>query len=425
MTDIAHARHQHHGHEPAPAGLETDPVCGMSVDPATRAPSRRPCRPRRISSAERAAASGLSPNPSALSATGRRPRRRPPAGALWTCPMHPEIVRDGPGGCPICGMALEPMTPAAGDESSPELADMTRRFWVGVALSVPLLVMAMAEHVVPGWHQALASRTAIWVQLALATPVVLWCGAPFFRRGWQSLVNRHLNMFTLIALGTGVAYLYSLVATLAPRHLPGLVPRARGRRPGLFRGGCGHRHAGAARAGARTARPLADIRCDPRAARPCAETRPPRRAGRHRARCRSRLGDAGSAVCACRPGEKVPVDGVVVEGSSAVDESMITGEPMPVEKGPGDKVIGATVNTTGGFVMRAERVGGDTLLAQIVAMVAAAQAVARPDPATGRYRRRHGSCRRSSPSRPSHSQLGRCSARRRRWGSRCSTPSRC
>ena len=134
--------------------------------------------------------------------------------------MHPEIVRDGPGGCPICGMALEPMTPAAGDEGNPELADMTRRFWVGVVLSVPLLVMAMAEHVVPGWHQALASRTAIWVQLALATPVVLWCGAPFFRRGWQSLVNRHLNMFTLIALGTGVAYLYSLVATL----LPGMFP---------------------------------------------------------------------------------------------------------------------------------------------------------------------------------------------------------
>ena len=122
----------------------------------------------------------------------------------------------GAGSCPICGMALEPMTPAAGDESSPELADMTRRFWVGVALSLPLLVMAMAEHVVPGWHQALASRTAIWVQLALATPVVLWCGAPFFRRGWQSLVNRHLNMFTLIALGTGVAYLYSLVATALP-----------------------------------------------------------------------------------------------------------------------------------------------------------------------------------------------------------------
>ncbi len=134
--------------------------------------------------------------------------------------MHPEIVREGPGSCPICGMALEPMTPAAGDESNPELADMTRRFWVGVVLSVPLLVMAMAEHVVPGWHQALTSRTAIWVQLALATPVVLWCGAPFFRRGWQSLVNRHLNMFTLIALGTGVAYLYSLVATL----LPGIFP---------------------------------------------------------------------------------------------------------------------------------------------------------------------------------------------------------
>ena len=260
MTDTAHARHAASRPRARGGGTETDPVCGMSVDPATarhRADHAgreyffcgARCRERFVAEPERFV--GDQPAPAA---GGCR------QGALWTCPMHPEIVRDGPGSCPICGMALEPMTPAAGDESNPELADMTRRFWVGVALSVPLLVMAMAEHVVAGWHHALTSRTAIWVQLVLATPVVLWGGAPFFRRGWQSLVNRHLNMFTLIALGTGVAYLYSVVATLRPRHLPGLVPRPRGRRAGLLRGGRGHRHAGAARAGARTARPLADHR---------------------------------------------------------------------------------------------------------------------------------------------------------------------
>ncbi|HEX2151257.1 MAG TPA: heavy metal-binding domain-containing protein [Stellaceae bacterium] len=205
------------------AGQVTDPVCGMSVDPATarhRAEhagreylfcSAR-CRERFVAEPERFI--GDKPAPPAA-----------PEGALWTCPMHPEIVRDGPGSCPICGMALEPMTPTAGEESNPELADMTRRFRVGVVLSLPLLVMAMGEHFVHGWHSALTSQPAIWIQLALATPVVLWCGAPFFQRGWQSLVNRHLNMFTLIALGTGVE-MESASVTLVGGDLRGIV-RAR------------------------------------------------------------------------------------------------------------------------------------------------------------------------------------------------------
>ena len=241
-----------------------------------------------------------------------------------------------------------------------------------MALSAPLLVMAMAEHVVPDWHHALASRTAIWVQLALATPVVLWCGAPFFQRGWQSLVNRHLNMFTLIALGTGVAYLYSLVAALVPGIFPPSFRRAEGGVPVYFEAAAvivtlvllGQVLELRARSQTSSAiRALLDLA--------------PKRARLVEPDGSERDVDLASVqpgqLLRVRPGEKVPVDGVVVEGGSAVDESMISGEPLPVEKGPGDKVTGATVNATGGFVMRAERVGSDTLLAQIVAMVAAAQ----------------------------------------------------
>ena len=230
--------------------------------------------------------------------------------------MHPEIVRDEPGSCPICGMALEPMTPTAGEAENPELADMTRRFWIGAALSAPLLGMAMAEHFGPhSLHAALTSPLAVWVQLILATPVVLWGGAPFFRRGWESIANRHLNMFTLIALGTGVAYLYSLVAALAPGIFPASFRTPEGDRAGLFRGGGGHRDAGAARAGAGTARPLANLERDPRPARPRAEACAP---GPRRTAARRDI--ALDAVVPgnrlrVRPGEKVPVDGVVLEGT--------------------------------------------------------------------------------------------------------------
>jgi Cu+-exporting ATPase len=290
----------------------------------------------------------------------------------YTCPMHPEIVRPGPGACPICGMALEPRTVTAKEEENPELRDMTRRFWVCVALTVPLLGIAMGD-MLPGMpvKSALPLGRLEWLELILATPVVLWGGWPFFQRGWASIVNRSTNMFTLIAMGTGVAYVYSVVATL----LPGLFPpafREMDGRPAVYF------EAAAAittlvllgqvmelRARSRTGaaiRALLDL--SPKMARvvrngaeqdiPLEQVKP---------------GD----LLRVRPGEKVPVDGVVVEGASAVNESMITGESVPVEKTVGAKVIGATVNATGSFVMRAERVGSETLLAQIVQMVGKAQ----------------------------------------------------
>ena len=292
----------------------------------------------------------------------------------WVCPMHPEVVRDEPGSCPICGMALEPREGAAtGDEDNPELRDMTRRFRVSVVLAVPLLIVAMGD-LIPGRPlEGLASpRVLGWLKLLLATPVVLWGGWPFFVRGWQSVVNRSLNMFTLIALGVGVAYVYSLVATLAP----GIFPPS-------FRGGGGrvdvYFEAAAVivalvllgqvlelRARSRTGAAIkALLGLAPKTARridkdggeedvPLDEVQP---------------GD----LLRVRPGEKVPVDGTVVEGKSSIDEAMVSGEPIPVEKGAGDRVIGATVNGTGALVMKAERVGAETLLAQIVRMVSEAQ----------------------------------------------------
>jgi Cu+-exporting ATPase len=300
--------------------------------------------------------------------------RGPTAGeVLWTCPMHPQIVRKEPGNCPICGMTLEPMTPAAGDAVSPELRDMTRRFWVGVALSVPLLVIAMAEHFDKAALDALISpRLLVWMQLILGTPAVLWGGWPFFQRGWASIVSRRLNMFTLIALGTGVAYVYSLVAALAPEIFPASFRDPDGQVPLYFEAAAvivtlvllGQVLELRTRSQTSSAiRALLDLA--------------PKRARRLRADGSDEDVPLEDVVpgdrLRVRPGEKVPVDGVMLEGHSAVDESMITGEPVPAEKNPGDKVTGATVNTTGSFVMRAERVGSDTLLAQIVAMVAEAQ----------------------------------------------------
>ena len=292
----------------------------------------------------------------------------------WTCPMHPEVVRDEPGSCPICGMALEPRTVTAEEAENPELADMTRRFWVGVVLTAPLLIFAMGRHI-PAVESAIPHglmRWANWIELLLATPVVLWCGWPFFVRFWDSLRYRSLNMFTLIGLGVGVAYGYSVVATVAPH----LFPQS-------FRDEMGHvgvYYEAAAvivtlvllgqvmelRARSRTGAAVrALLGLAPKTAR--------------RVESNGREADVpleqvqpGDRL-RIRPGEKVPVDGVVVEGSSSIDESMVTGEPLPVEKGPGDRVIGATINATGSLIMRAERVGKDTLLAQIVSMVAQAQ----------------------------------------------------
>jgi Cu+-exporting ATPase len=287
--------------------------------------------------------------------------------------MHPQIVRTEPGSCPICGMALEPMTPTAADAENPELRDMTRRFWVGVVLSVPLLAMAMADHLAkPALDAVIVPRLAVWIQLILGTPAVLWCGWPFFQRGWASLVARRLNMFSLIALGTGVAYAYSVVAALAPQIFPVSFRGPHGEVPLYFEAAAvivtlvllGQVLELRARSATNSAiRELLDLA--PKRARLVREDGSEEDIPLEQVMPGNRL--------RVRPGEKVPVDGAVLEGHSTVDESMITGEPVPVEKSPGDKVTGATVNATGSFVMRAERVGSDTLLAQIVRMVAEAQ----------------------------------------------------
>jgi Cu+-exporting ATPase len=279
--------------------------------------------------------------------------------------MHPQIQRPGPGACPICGMALEPMTPAGGDTANPELRDMTQRFWVCVGLVVPLFALAMAGDFV-------TLRSPAWVELLLATPPVLWGGWPFFERGWRSIVSRRLNMFTLIALGTGVAYVYSLVAALAPRIFPPSFRTPGGEVPVYFEpaavivtlvllGQVLELRARSQTGGA--IRALLDLA--PKRARLVRDDGSESDIALEEVVPGNRL--------RVRPGEKVPVDGTVLEGHSAVDESMITGEPMPVEKSPQDKLTGATLNTTGTFVMRADRVGSDTLLAQIVQMVAEAQ----------------------------------------------------
>ena len=291
----------------------------------------------------------------------------------YVCPMHPQIVRSEPGNCPICGMTLEPRTVSAGDEASPELIDMTRRFWISVALALPLILIEMSD-MIPGQPlaRAMPASTRTWIELVLATPVVLWAGAPLFVRGWQSIVKRSLNMFTLIGMGIGVAYGYSLFAALFPNLFPDSFRATDGSVPVYF-------EAAAAitalvllgqvlelRARSNTSSAIkALLGLAPKTARVV--------------RADGREEDIGldhvvpGDRLRVRPGEKVPVDGVVEEGTSAVDESMVTGEPIAVEKKPGDRLIGATVNGTGGFIMRAERVGSDTLLAQIVRMVSDAQ----------------------------------------------------
>ncbi len=289
----------------------------------------------------------------------------------YTCPMHPEVVQDGPGSCPKCGMALEPVAATGAEEEDPELASMTRRFWVSVILSVPVLFLAMGEHVGIPVHSWIAPRTGTWIEMFLATPVVLWGGWPFFVRGWRSVVTWNLNMFTLIGLGTGVAWVYSIVATLIPEVFPsafrdngvvavyfeaaavivtlvlvGQVLELRARRA----------TSGAIKAllglSAKTARIVRDDGTEEDI--PLEEVK---------------IGDK----LRIRPGEKIPVDGSVLDGRSNIDESMITGEPIPVEKRAGDRAIGATINQTGALVMEAEKVGSDTMLAQIVRMVSEAQ----------------------------------------------------
>jgi P-type Cu+ transporter len=364
---------------PVPAGrlLGIDPVCGMKVFEKPDAIHRKYkgttyyfCNP---SCAEKFEA-----DPEKfIKAPGSEPMHRPaPAAAaqakdVWyTCPMDPQVRQKGPGPCPICGMALEPVEPTAAEAPNPELVEMTRRFWVSVALTVPLLALAMAE-MIPALRHALAGRWATWVQLALATPVVVWGGWPFFVRGWRSIVTRSLNMFTLIAIGTGTAYLYSVAATLAPGVFPESF-RMGGRVAIYFEAAAvitalvllGQVLELSARA--RTGNAIrALLGLAPKTARLILPGGAEHDVPLEHVRPGDRL--------RVRPGEKVPVDGVVEEGSSSVDESMLTGEPIPVEKTSGSKVTGATVNATGAFVMRAKRVGADTMLAQIVRMVSQAQ----------------------------------------------------
>ena len=305
-----------------------------------------------------------------------------PTKTEYTCPMHPAVVRAGPGSCPICGMALEPRTATVKEDNS-ELRDMKRRFWISLALTAPLLAIAMSSMLAPRAFKG-STATAIlpWLELILATPVVLWCGWPFFERGWASLVNRSTNMFTLIAMGTGVAYLFSVVATLFPQIFPPSF-RTMGNRPDVYF------EAAAAivtlvllgqvlelRARSQTSsaiRALLDL--SPKMARVVTSSEDGSDNNERDIPLENvKRGDR----LRVRPGEKIPVDGVVLEGTSAVDESMITGESFPVEKSAGARVIGATVNGNGSLVMRAERVGSETMLAQIVQMVSQAQRTRAP-----------------------------------------------
>ena len=399
-----HSRHEHLPH-PGTSRTGKDPVCGMTVDLDRPKGGKALFEGREIGFCNSNCKARFEADPHRYLGEQRPPDPSAPAGTKWvcpmdpeidadkagpcpkcgmalepasltrtewTCPMHPQIVRDAPGSCPICGMALEPRTVSL-EEENPELQDMSRRFWVSVVLTVPVFLLGMSDllptHPV---QNALSSRTIAWIELVLATPVVLWGGWPFFQRGWTSVVNRRLNMFTLIALGTGVAYVFSVVATLAPELLPAAMRTAHSGVPVYFEPAAvivtlvllGQVLELRARAKTRGAlKALLGL-----AAKTARRVQPD---GQERdvPLATVQPGD----VLRVRPGERIPVDGVVVEGRSSVDESMLTGEPVPVEKEPGSRVIGGTVNGTGSFLMRAERVGEATLLAQIVRMVGEAQ----------------------------------------------------
>jgi len=351
------------------AATAVDPVCGMTVDPATaanRAAHRghdyffcsAGCRTKFVAEPDRY--------------LGDKPQPAPVVpGAIYTCPMHPEVRQEGPGSCPICGMALEPETVTAEAPVNHELIDFTRRFWVGLVLTVPVFALEMGGHLT--WlAMRIPGQTSNWIQFALATPVVLWAGWPFFQRGWASIRNRSLNMFTLIAIGVGAAWIYSVVAVLAPALFPAAVRRMDGSAPVYFEAAAiitvlvlvgqilelraREQTSGAIRA-------LLDL--TPKTAR----------------RVRDDGGDEDVTLdlvavgdrLRVRPGEKVAVDGEILDGRVTIDESLVTGESMPVTKEVGDKVVAGSLNKTGSFVMRADKVGADTLLAQIVQMVARAQ----------------------------------------------------
>lgn len=378
----------HHAHNHADAqaahgdghgAIVLDPVCGMKVD--TRTAQHRyelGGTPYHFCSARCLARFKADPD-RYLNPPDHDPAVQSPAmgtlaqaaeGTIWTCPMHPEIRRAGPGQCPICGMALEPLEPTLDEGPNPELIDMNRRFWVSALLSLPLVILTFGAELL-GW-EPIPMRQSMWVQLGLATPVVLWGGWPFFERFWASLKTRNLNMFTLIGLGVGVAFGYSVIATFAPQIFPASLRTMGGLVPVYFEAAAvittlvllGQvlelRARSATGAAIRALLGLA-----PKTARRVRDDDSEEDVPLEHVH----VGD----ILRVRPGEKVPVDGVVIEGHSSVDESMISGEPVPVEKLPGAKVTGATVNGTGSLLVRAERVGRDTMLSQIVRMVADAQ----------------------------------------------------
>ncbi len=358
-----------------------DPVCGMSVDP-TKAKFRAGyagkdyffcgagCRTKFVAAPEKYAGQKAATSRHSHHHDAASPQSAPAAETIYTCPMHPEIRQKGPGSCPICGMALEPVHATREERQNPELIDMTRRFWVGLALTLPAFALEMGGHIAD-LHRLVSPAISMWLQFVLSTPVVLWAGWPFFERGWTSLVNRSLNMFTLIALGTGAAYVFSVAAILAPGLFPqtilrdGMVPvyfeaaavitvlvllgqvlelRARERTGGAIR---------------------ALLKLAPATARRIRDDGGEEEIPVEHVQAGDRL--------RIRPGDRVPVDGEVIEGASGVDESMVTGESLPVEKQLHSKLIGGTINGTGALVMRAEKVGRETMLARIVQMVSEAQ----------------------------------------------------
>ena len=374
MTDHQHGHH-HAGHsccagKSKAANGVLDPVCGMTVDPeATAHHATHGGADYHFCSA--GCRTKFQADPEKYLSKDRAEKSPAPAGTIYTCPMHPEIRQVGPGSCPICGMALEPETVTADSGPNPELADMTRRFWVAVALSLPVFALEMGSHLF-NLHALMPGQLSNWVQFALATPVVLWAGWPFFERGWASLRTRNLNMFTLIAMGVGVAWIYSVVAVVAPGVFPAAFRNMDGSVPVYFEAaavitalvllgqvlelGARERTSGALKA-------LLDLA--PKTARRIRPDGTDEEATLDLIVVGDRL--------RVRPGEKVPVDGEIVEGRASLDESMVTGESMPVTRTVGEAVTGGAINKTGSFVMRADKVGADTLLSQIVQMVAQAQ----------------------------------------------------
>ncbi|HEX6858925.1 MAG TPA: heavy metal translocating P-type ATPase [Caulobacteraceae bacterium] len=369
MTGHSQDPHHHAGcSHGADARTATDPVCGMKVDPHTTAHrTTHDGHPFYFCSA--GCKRKFEADPAKY--LGERAPEPVRPGVIYTCPMHPQIRQEGPGACPICGMALEPETVTAEAEPNHELIDFARRFWIGLVLTLPLFVIEMGGHVL-GLTFPIDPHVMPWLQLALATPVVLWAGLPFFQRGAASLRTGHLNMFTLIAMGVGVSYAYSLLAVVAPRLFPPAFRDMHGQVPVYFEAAAvitvlvllgqvlelraREQTSGAIRA-------LLDLA--PKTARRVRDDGSDEEVTLDQIHVGDRL--------RVRPGEKIPVDGELVEGRVAVDESMVTGESMPVTKEPGAKLVAGSLNKTGSFVMRAEKVGADTLLSQIVQMVAKAQ----------------------------------------------------